>query len=108
TSVASPLRAAPPSIELLLHPTGSTMLKKFDKKDEESSGGSNPLQHLEKRAILQEAHALNETPINPQKCAHILIKILYLINHGEHLGTTEAAEAFFAMTKLFQSNDLTL
>uniref|UniRef100_A0A2K5PMT1 Clathrin/coatomer adaptor adaptin-like N-terminal domain-containing protein n=1 Tax=Cebus imitator TaxID=2715852 RepID=A0A2K5PMT1_CEBIM len=83
-------------------------MKKFDKKDEESSGGSNPLQHLEKTAILQEARAFNETPINPRKCAHILTKILYLINHGEHLGTMEATEAFFAMTKLFQSNDLTL
>ncbi|KAI2531416.1 COPI coat complex subunit gamma 1 [Homo sapiens] len=31
------------------------MLKKFDKKDEESGGGSNPFQHLEKSAVLQEA-----------------------------------------------------
>uniref|UniRef100_A0A8C5LCC7 Coatomer subunit gamma n=1 Tax=Jaculus jaculus TaxID=51337 RepID=A0A8C5LCC7_JACJA len=85
-----------------------TMLKKFDKKDEESGGGSNPLQHLEKSAVLQEARVFNETPINPRKCAHILTKILYLINQGEHLGTTEATEAFFAMTKLFQSNDPTL
>ncbi|KAK7808198.1 hypothetical protein U0070_016923 [Myodes glareolus] len=93
------------------------MLKKFDKKDEESGGGSNPLQHLEKSAVLQEASSstpvclarvFNETPINPRKCAHILTKILYLINQGEHLGTTEATEAFFAMTKLFQSNDPTL
>uniref|UniRef100_A0A8C8TKW0 Coatomer protein complex, subunit gamma 1 n=1 Tax=Peromyscus maniculatus bairdii TaxID=230844 RepID=A0A8C8TKW0_PERMB len=84
------------------------MLKKFDKKDEESGGGSNPLQHLEKSAVLQEARVFNETPINPRKCAHILTKILYLINQGEHLGTTEATEAFFAMTKLFQSNDPTL
>lgn len=84
------------------------MLKKFDKKDEESGGGSNPLQHLEKSAVLQEARVFNETPINPRKCAHILTKILYLINQGEHLGTTEATEAFFAMTKLFQSSDPTL
>ncbi|XP_036926178.1 coatomer subunit gamma-1 [Sturnira hondurensis] len=81
------------------------MLKKLDKKDEESGGGSNPFQHLEKSAVLQEARVFNETPINPRKCAHILTKILYLINQGEHLGTTEATEAFFAMTKLFQSND---
>uniref|UniRef100_A0A2K5CTM3 Clathrin/coatomer adaptor adaptin-like N-terminal domain-containing protein n=1 Tax=Aotus nancymaae TaxID=37293 RepID=A0A2K5CTM3_AOTNA len=80
---------------------------KFDKKDEESSGGSSPFQHLEKSVILQEARVFNETPINLQKCAHILSKILYLINHGEHLGTTEVTEAFFAMTKVFQSNDLT-
>ena len=25
---------------------------------------------------------------------------------GQHLGTTEATEAFFAMTKLFQSKDV--
>lgn len=25
---------------------------------------------------------------------------------GEHFGTTEATEAFFAMTRLFQSNDV--
>uniref|UniRef100_UPI00398E660E coatomer subunit gamma-1 n=1 Tax=Pristiophorus japonicus TaxID=55135 RepID=UPI00398E660E len=84
------------------------MLKKFDKKDEETGGGSNPFQHLEKSAVLQEARLFNETPINPRKCAHILTKILYLINQGEHLGSMEATEAFFAMTKLFQSNDPTL
>uniref|UniRef100_A0A8C4WZ35 Coatomer subunit gamma n=1 Tax=Eptatretus burgeri TaxID=7764 RepID=A0A8C4WZ35_EPTBU len=50
----------------------------------------------------------NETPINPRKCLHILTKVLYLINRGEHLGTAEATGAFFAMTKLFQSNDPTL
>ncbi|KAK2089323.1 hypothetical protein P7K49_031989 [Saguinus oedipus] len=83
-----------------LHPTGSTTLKKFDKKDEESSGGSSPFQHLEKSAILQEARVFNETPINPQKCDHILTKNLYLINRGKHLGTTEATEAFFAVTEL--------
>ncbi|XP_018425157.1 PREDICTED: coatomer subunit gamma-1 [Nanorana parkeri] len=84
------------------------MLKKFDKKDEESGGSANPFQHLEKSSVLQEARLFNETPINPRKCAHILTKILYLINQGEHMGATEATEAFFAMTKLFQSNDPTL
>uniref|UniRef100_A0A8C5RH20 Coatomer subunit gamma n=1 Tax=Laticauda laticaudata TaxID=8630 RepID=A0A8C5RH20_LATLA len=84
------------------------MIKKFDKKDEESGSGSNPFQHLEKSAILQEARIFNETPINPRRCLHILTKILYLLNQGEHFGTTEATEAFFAMTRLFQSNDQTL
>ncbi|RLV88766.1 hypothetical protein DV515_00015304 [Chloebia gouldiae] len=82
------------------------MIKKFDKKDEESGSGSNPFQHLEKSAVLQEARLFNETPINPRRCLHILTKILYLLNQGEHLGTTEATEAFFAMTRLFQSNDV--
>ncbi|NXE69798.1 COPG2 protein, partial [Calcarius ornatus] len=73
-----------------------------------SGSGSNPFQHLEKSAVLQEARLFNETPINPRRCLHILTKILYLLNQGEHLGTTEATEAFFAMTRLFQSNDQTL
>ncbi|KAJ1069467.1 hypothetical protein K5549_019540, partial [Capra hircus] len=81
---------------------------RFGPKRKREGGGSNPFQHLEKSAVLQEARVFNETPINPRKCAHILTKILYLINQGEHLGTTEATEAFFAMTKLFQSNDPTL
>ncbi|CAO2605799.1 Coatomer subunit gamma-1, partial [Lemmus lemmus] len=63
---------------------------------------------LEVTVAFSQARVFNETPINPRKCAHILTKILYLINQGEHLGTTEATEAFFAMTKLFQSNDPTL
>uniref|UniRef100_A0A8I5R974 Coatomer subunit gamma n=1 Tax=Papio anubis TaxID=9555 RepID=A0A8I5R974_PAPAN len=84
------------------------MIKKFDKKDEESGSGSNPFQHLEKSAVLQEARIFNETPINPRRCLHILTKILYLLNQGEHFGTTEATEAFFAMTRLFQSNDGTM
>ncbi|KAG5267388.1 hypothetical protein AALO_G00221180 [Alosa alosa] len=84
------------------------MIKKFDKKDEESGSGSNPFQHLEKSAVLQEARIFNETPINPRRCLHILTKIIYLLNQGEHFGTTEATEAFFAMTRLFQSNDQTL
>ncbi|XP_074832121.1 coatomer subunit gamma-2 isoform X1 [Carettochelys insculpta] len=84
------------------------MIKKFDKKDEETGSGSNPFQHLEKSAVLQEARIFNETPINPRRCLHILTKILYLLNQGEHFGTTEATEAFFAMTRLFQSNDQTL
>ena len=44
----------------------------------------------------------NETPVNPRKCTAVLTKILYLLNQGEILGTTEATECFFAITKLFQ------
>ncbi|XP_046742906.1 coatomer subunit gamma [Diprion similis] len=80
---------------------------KRDKKEEEDGGG-NPFQNMEKTTVLQEARTFNDTPVNPRKCAHILTKILYLINQGEQLGTTEATEAFFAMTKLFQSRDVIL
>lgn len=78
---------------------------KRDKKDEEDGGGGGPFANLEKTTVLQEARLFNETPVNPRKCTQILTKILYLLNHGEHFGTTEATEAFFAITKLFQSKD---
>ncbi|XP_057341774.1 coatomer subunit gamma [Microplitis mediator] len=80
---------------------------KRDKKEEEDGGG-NPFQNLEKTTVLQEARTFNDTPVNPRKCAHILTKILYLLMQGVQLGTTEATEAFFAMTKLFQSRDVIL
>ncbi|GFG30080.1 hypothetical protein Cfor_09505 [Coptotermes formosanus] len=80
---------------------------KRDKKEEEEGGG-NPFQNIEKTTVLQEARTFNDTPVNPRKCTHILTKILYLLNQGEQLGTTEATEAFFAMTKLFQSRDVIL
>lgn len=80
---------------------------KRDKKEEEDGGG-NPFQNLEKTSVLQEARTFNDTSVNPRKCAHILTKILYLLNQGEQLGSTEATETFFAMTKLFQSRDVVL
>ncbi len=77
-----------------------------DKKDEEDGGpGGNPFANLEKTAVLQEARMFNETPVHPRKCTHVLAKILFLINSGETIGTTEATECFFAITKLFQSKD---
>uniref|UniRef100_A0A646QGL4 Coatomer subunit gamma n=1 Tax=Hemiscolopendra marginata TaxID=943146 RepID=A0A646QGL4_9MYRI len=81
---------------------------KRDKKDEEEGGVGNPFHNLEKTTVLQEARTFNETPVNPRKCTHILTKILYLLNQGEHFGVNEATEAFFAITKLFQSKDIML
>ncbi|XP_057297128.1 coatomer subunit gamma-2-like [Hydractinia symbiolongicarpus] len=82
------------------------ILKK-DKKDEEGGLG-NPFQGLDKSTVLQESRSFNDTPINTRKCIHILAKVLYLMNQGTYFGTTEATETFFAMTKLFQSKDVTL
>ncbi|KAJ8047390.1 Coatomer subunit gamma-2 [Holothuria leucospilota] len=76
-----------------------------DKKDEEDGGSSNPFQGLEKSMVIQEARSFNDTPIVPRKCCHILTKVMYVLNQGEQFGTLEATETFFAMTKLFQSND---
>ena len=83
------------------------MYHKRDKKDEEDLS-SNPFAKVQKTSALQEARVFNETPVNARKCALILTKILYLINSGETLSTLEATDAFFNMTKLFQSKDTTL
>ncbi|CAB3406335.1 unnamed protein product [Caenorhabditis bovis] len=79
---------------------------KRDKKDEEASG--NVYAHLDKTSVLQEARAFNETPINARKCSLILTKLIYIIQQGEQIGRTEATEAFFAVTKLWQSKDANL
>lgn len=71
-------------------------------------GGGNPYHNVDKTAVLQEARVFNETPVNVKRSSHVLTKILYLLNQGESLATKEATDAFFAMTKLFQSNDLVL
>ncbi|KAF6209601.1 hypothetical protein GE061_015349 [Apolygus lucorum] len=81
-------------------------VSKRDKKEEEEGG--NIFQNLDKTSVLQDARTFNDTPVNPRKCTPILTKILYLLNQGEQLGTTEATEAFFAMTKLFQSKNAVL
>ena len=81
-------------------------MSKAKKEDEEGgSGSTNIYANIEKTAVLQEARVFNETPVNPRKCSQILAKILYMINRGETLGTREATECFFAITRLFQSKD---
>ncbi|XP_076814835.1 coatomer subunit gamma-2-like isoform X1 [Clavelina lepadiformis] len=76
------------------------------RKDKDEEGGGNPFSYIERTAVLQEARIFQQTPINPRKCCEILTKIIYLINQGEVISTTEATETFFAMTKLFQSSDV--
>lgn len=82
------------------------MLRK-DKKDEEESI-LNMYNNLEKTAVLQEAKRFNDTSLNPKKCITILTKILAVLSRGDKLGKNEATDAFFAMTKLFQSKDQNL
>ncbi|KAG7295527.1 hypothetical protein JYU34_021738 [Plutella xylostella] len=80
---------------------------KMDKKEDEDGGG-NPFSNLDKTNVLQETRCFSETPTNHRKCTHILAKILYILNQGETLTTQEATDAFFAITKLFQSKDMVL
>ncbi|PAA77939.1 hypothetical protein BOX15_Mlig030230g3 [Macrostomum lignano] len=78
-----------------------------DKKDEEE-GRASLYTGLEKSTVLQEARVFNETPLKVRRCTEILTKMLVILGQGEQLGRTEATEAFFAMTKLFQNKDVHL
>jgi hypothetical protein len=44
--------------------------------------------------------------LNPTKCTLVLTKVLYLLNTGETFSNDEAVDLFFAVTKLFQSPDV--
>eukprot|EP00126_Sphaerothecum_destruens_P011047 Sdes_comp20849_c0_seq1m17575 len=74
-------------------------------KKDEDEGDYGPFLGLDKTSVLQEARIFNQTGVHPRKVVQVLTKVLFLLNHGENLGTTEATEVFFAITKLFQSKD---
>ncbi|CAJ0945500.1 unnamed protein product, partial [Mesorhabditis belari] len=79
---------------------------KRDKKDEEAGG--NIYANLDKTSVIQETRAFNETPINIPKCRGVLTKLLYLRLQEESIGRAEATRAFFAITKLWQTKDVTI
>ena len=74
------------------------------KKDEDVS----PYLTADRSSALQESKQFHETPLRARKCSETCCKIIYLANQGEQFTTTEATDFFFAMTKLFQNNDVTL
>lgn len=81
---------------------------KFKSDREDDFSGGNPFHNLDKSSVLQETRTFNETPIRPNKCIHMLTKLIYVLNQGHPVTTHEATDAFFSMTKLFQSGDVTL
>ncbi|GJQ14068.1 hypothetical protein GpartN1_g5859.t1 [Galdieria partita] len=68
----------------------------------------SPFLGIEKGAVLQECRIFNDLHLKPRKCVDALVRLLYLVGHGERLSSTEATEVFFSITKLFQSNEPTL
>ena len=80
-------------------------MNKMGKKDEELT---NPYQNVDRSTALQEAKKFHETPLKARVCSETCTKVIYLANQGEEFTTTEATDFFFAMTKLFQNNDITL
>ncbi|KNC35727.1 coatomer subunit gamma [Plasmodium falciparum RAJ116] len=79
------------------------LLKEYKNDDEKNF--VNPHEG-DKASILQETRVFSSYPLNTQKCLQILTKILYLINKGDDILTSqECTDIFFSITKLFQSNN---
>nr|UYR00236.1 coatomer subunit gamma [Plectrocnemia conspersa] len=78
------------------------------KEDEEGGSGGCALQTADKSGVLQELRHFNAASLEPRRCSLILSKLLFLLNRGDALTQREATDAFFAVTKLFQSGDVAL
>ncbi|OQR70813.1 coatomer subunit gamma-2 isoform 1 [Tropilaelaps mercedesae] len=84
------------------------MHSRKDKKDDEDGGISGTKWAGERSSVLQEARVFTKSPVDPKKSSQVLTKLLYLLNQGEKLSAAEATDTFFAMTRLFQSQDTML
>lgn len=82
------------------------MAQPYMKKDDDDSEIEySPFFGIEKGAVLQEARVFNDPQLDARKCSQVITKLLYLLNQGETFTKAEATGVFFAVTKLFQSND---
>lgn len=71
----------------------------------------SPYALVDKATILQEARIFNDSNhvrLHPKRCCQQLTKLLYLLAHGETFAGHEASNVFFGVTKLFQSDDVSL
>lgn len=68
-------------------------------------------QNLDKGLLMQEARIFSDTPIDIPRCKALITKLTYLmVNKPNNTEFTrvEATNIFFALTKLFQSDDVIL
>ncbi|TVU47821.1 hypothetical protein EJB05_07430 [Eragrostis curvula] len=82
------------------------MAQPYMKKDDDDEDVEySPFFGIEKGAVLQEARAFHDPQLDARRCSQVITKLLYLLNQGEAFTKVEATGVFFAVTKLFQSND---
>jgi hypothetical protein len=68
----------------------------------------SPFAGIQKNLVMREAKIFSDSVLNPAKCSRVLTRVLYLITQGETFNSDESTELFFAVTKLFQSQDVCL
>eukprot|EP00515_Schizochytrium_aggregatum_P011924 CAMPEP_0202078892 /NCGR_PEP_ID=MMETSP0964-20121228/6182_1 /ASSEMBLY_ACC=CAM_ASM_000500 /TAXON_ID=4773 /ORGANISM="Schizochytrium aggregatum, Strain ATCC28209" /LENGTH=928 /DNA_ID=CAMNT_0048646211 /DNA_START=65 /DNA_END=2851 /DNA_ORIENTATION=- len=81
-------------------------------KSEDEEAVISPYAGLEKSSVLQEASAAFNDPqtvkLEANKCCLLITKLLYLLAQGEKFEGRDAEGVFFAVTKLFQSQNTAL
>jgi len=87
-------------------------LGKDSKAKSEDEEFLSPFVGVEKSQVLQEAGAAFNDPqtvkLAPSKCCLLLTKLLFLLSQGEKFEGRDAETVFFAVTKLFQSQNTAL
>ena len=78
------------------------------KDDDYNEDDSTQFDNIRKNIILGESRCFSDKELSINKSCNVIVKLLYLLQHGELLTSEEATDLFFAATKLFQSNDLHL
>ncbi len=83
--------------------------KAYNKKSEDEEDIMSPFVGIDKSTVLQEAEAAFNDPSvvkhQPRLCCTLITKLLYLLTQGETFSGNEATNVFFAVTKLFGSQD---
>eukprot|EP00512_Aurantiochytrium_limacinum_P004656 CAMPEP_0171500616 /NCGR_PEP_ID=MMETSP0958-20121227/9084_1 /TAXON_ID=87120 /ORGANISM="Aurantiochytrium limacinum, Strain ATCCMYA-1381" /LENGTH=900 /DNA_ID=CAMNT_0012035305 /DNA_START=306 /DNA_END=3005 /DNA_ORIENTATION=- len=81
-------------------------------KSEDEDTVPSPFVGVEKSQVLQEAGAAFNDPhvvkLSPSKCCLLITKLLFLLSQGESFEGRDAETVFFAVTKLFQSQNTAL
>ncbi|GBG34466.1 Coatomer subunit gamma [Hondaea fermentalgiana] len=81
-------------------------------KAEDEDAIPSPFVGVEKSQVLQEAGAAFNDPqvvkLSPSKCCLLITKLLFLLSQGETFEGRDAETVFFAVTKLFQSQNTAL
>ena len=102
----------PPQQQTLLPSVSDLNRMRRGDDDDAAEVYVSPFAGIEKSSVLQEAAHLfndpNTVTKQPQKCVAVITKLLFLLAQGEKFVGNEASDVFFAVTKLFQSQDLAL
>jgi coatomer protein complex subunit gamma len=63
---------------------------------------------IDKAATIYDARGFHSLQLENTKCMRTLTNLIYLFNQGEHFSEDEGTQLFFAITKLLQSEDVSL